>query len=69
MMDSKQQQRRGWGKPYDSKKWHYFEGMMALCGRWIYGGPLDKDDVLDSPDNCAACVKKRARQLQSAGTE
>ena len=57
-------QRRGWGIPYDSKKWHYFDGPTSLCNRWMYGGPLDEEDELESPDNCAACVKKRRRQLE-----
>lgn len=67
-MDEKQVQ-RGWGQPGNSKKWHYFIGGMSLCRKWMYGGSLDAEDILDSPDNCAACAKKRAAQLKLAPPE
>ena len=61
----------GWGKPANSRKWHYFRDSRSLCGRWAYSGDLDSEDVV-SPDNCAACYRKRVaqtsgRQGQSRG--
>jgi hypothetical protein len=51
-------QKEGWGKPTNSKKWHYFIDGMALCGKWgFYRGPLEPDDG-ESPDDCKACRRK-----------
>jgi hypothetical protein len=39
-----------------SRKWHYFDGAISLCRKWMYGGELD-DTKDDHPENCAACRK------------
>ena len=52
---------RGWGKPWNAKKWHYFDGdTISLCGKWWYLG--ERDDTLDDPpDNCVVCMKKKVK--------
>lgn len=49
---------KGWGKPVNAKKWHYFDtGPESLCGGWLYVGSRD-DDAHDHPDNCKVCCRK-----------
>jgi len=56
----------GWGRPVQAKFWHYFVGSRALCGKWLFFGPLElgKDD---SPDNCGTCKKKLAKIKDKEG--
>lgn len=50
---------KGWGWPAASKKAHYFNNSItALCGSWMYTGPLE-DNEHQSLDNCKSCMKKR----------
>jgi hypothetical protein len=60
----------GWTYLYNSPKWHYFRAGRSLCCRWLYlgkGDDLDKREV-DSPDNCAACAKRRKAEIAKAQT-
>ena len=58
MTDSPEEERVGWGFPGASRKAHYFDGdLIALCGKWMYSGPLEPDEGT-SKDDCAACRKK-----------
>jgi hypothetical protein len=45
----------GWGKPSNSRKWHYFgaDG-RSLCAKWAYFGEIE-EGLDDSPDNCLSC--------------
>jgi len=58
----------GWTWLYNSRKWHYFRDGKALCGNWmLLRDPTDgyaADD--DSPDNCAACARKRAKEREKS---
>lgn len=49
----------GWGFPGLSRKAHYFEAgsTTSLCGKWLYVGHRDSND-LKSKDDCAACRRK-----------
>ena len=51
---------RGWAKPSNSRKWHYFDGARALCNRWLYFGDILETDQSASPNSndCAACRKR-----------
>jgi len=56
----------GWAGSYGSRKWHYFVKGRSLCRRF---GLISKVKLElgndDSPDNCAACMKKlKARKLK-----
>ena len=48
--------KEGWGFPLNAKKSHYFINGVSLCRRWMYGGPLERND--ESPDNCKECIKR-----------
>lgn len=53
---------KGWGWPGAAKKAHYFnDSARSLCGRWLYTGPLTRNQTGSSPDDCAACTKELAR--------
>jgi hypothetical protein len=60
----------GWTWLHNSKKWHYFRGQKSLCGKFMllsqpYDGYVTDDK--NSPDDCAACRKKRnTEQLKRA---
>ncbi|HCU0428868.1 hypothetical protein I5Q42_06125 [Serratia marcescens] len=53
---------QGWGFPYLAKKAHYFANGSAtsLCGKWLFTG-IRIDEHHDHPDNCSACMRKRAK--------
>lgn len=56
--------RQGWGFPPNSRKAHYFVlgSTLSICGRWWFLGRRE-DNNHGSPDNCAACKRKRAREV------
>lgn len=58
---------KGWAPVSNSRKWHYFEKSLSLCGRWLRTSwqPL-QDDNHDSPDNCKACRTKMAARAAKA---
>lgn len=59
--------REGWNWLINSRKWHYFQADgRSLCGRYaILGDNADSEQGGEgSPDNCQACVRKRAAQVQ-----
>ena len=62
--------KEGWGFLFNSRKWHYFRGGMSLCGKW---GLLSSDALEqgndNSPENCAACKRKRLREVEKAAKE
>lgn len=47
----------GWGWPGRANKAHYFRDGRALCGRWMYFGPLDGDRRHSTVD-CVVCTRK-----------
>lgn len=60
--------KRGWGFPANSKRAHYFVEGRSLCMKWIFMGQL-YDDNHESPDNCAACKRLRARTETKASAK
>ena len=53
--------RRGWGWPSNSRKAHYFIGNDALCGRWLFFGPVEEGNN-ESKDNCKGCQRLLAEK-------
>lgn len=57
---------RGWARPLNSKKFHFFENGTSLCRKWMYWMPdLDAEDGFGNPENCAACERKRRAQVEA----
>ncbi len=56
----------GWTWLYNSKKWHYFRNGKSLCSKWeLLRHPSDGYSTdADSPDNCAECARRRAKELE-----
>lgn len=52
-----EQRKKGWGFPRNSRKAHYFIGIMSLCNKWMYFGSVE-DSNDNSPDNCVLCRRK-----------
>jgi hypothetical protein len=62
------QRAEGWGAVANGTKWHYFRESRSLCGGALY---LGRDEFLEqgndgSPDNCAQCKKRLAREKNKA---
>lgn len=59
----------GWGKPANSRKWHYFEDARSICTRWLFTGALEPDTGEPNPDDCAGCrralERKKAKEKAS----
>jgi hypothetical protein len=56
--------KQGWAWLTNSSKPHYFIDRLSICGKWMAPGvnEFNDDPSFDnSPDNCAACVKKVAK--------
>jgi len=57
--------KEGWWFPFNSRKAHYIRHGRSFCGRWGYlgdGSSLEQKDF-KSRDDCAACWRKRAKEL------
>lgn len=52
----------GWMYLHNSPKWHYFRDKKSLCKRWMCFGQDFADGNDNSPDNCKACMKARAKE-------
>ncbi len=49
----------GWGWPVNSRRCHYFEQGIALCGRWMFfGDSVENQSKSKSVDDCVACRRK-----------
>jgi hypothetical protein len=49
----------GWGWPVNSRKCHYFEQGISLCGKWMFfGSPVENQSKAKSLDDCVACRRK-----------
>lgn len=63
----------GWHLPPNSRKYHYFESGMSLCGKYgfmMVQGSKDLDDY--TSEDCAKCVKKlkkRAAKKEKENSE
>ena len=56
---------QGWGWPLCSRKAHYFTAgsTRSLCGKiGLYAGTRE-DRHHESPDNCAACMKRQRKEF------
>lgn len=53
---------RGWAKPSNSRKWHYFVEARSLCRNWLYLGDILETDQAAGPtsNDCATCRRKSA---------
>lgn len=60
----------GWTWIHNSKKWHYFRNKKSLCNKYmLFYAPTDGyEGDIDSPDNCAVCARKRAREVKRPKT-
>jgi hypothetical protein len=55
----------GWAFLWNSKKVHYFRDKRSLCGKWLcLSMEFYPDENLNSPDNCAECRRRRAKELE-----
>jgi hypothetical protein len=53
----------GWTWLIGSPRWHYMRENRSLCGKWAcFGKPTLEQGNDASPDNCAACRKKLAKE-------
>ena len=49
----------GWGWPLNSRKCHYFEQGVSLCGKWMFfGKSVENQSKSKSADDCVACRRK-----------
>jgi hypothetical protein len=61
---SEEKKPEGWAFLWNSKKWHYFRDCRSLCGRWLcLSYDVEKEEKIDSPDNCAECRRRRLKEL------
>ena len=67
-MSTDTQATEGWTWLYNSRKWHYFRDGNSLCRKWsLLRHPSDRySGDTDSPDNCAECARRRAKELEKA---
>ena len=59
---------KGWGRPFQAKKWHYFINKRSLCGKWVFFSLGLDDSPHTSPDNCVACERARAKREKAKHT-
>ena len=66
-MSEQANDQKGWGFVMNSRKAHYFNGEgTSLCGRWLILSRMHlEDDNHNSPDNCAECKRRKAKQEDS----
>lgn len=60
----------GWTWTHGARKWHYYREKRAVCGRMLLFVHPDEGYELgknDSPDNCAACKQKLAKESAIKG--
>jgi hypothetical protein len=58
----------GWTWLHNATKWHYFRNGQSLCGRYmLFVHPEEgyEQGGDDSADNCAACKRKRLKELEN----
>ncbi len=69
---SNQTTAEGWTWLLNSRRWHYFRGGRSLCGGFMLlsSKALEQGED-DAPENCAACRRKRLKELAArlAGKE
>ena len=62
----------GWGWPLNSRKCHYFEQGVSLCGKWMFWGTaVENQSATKSADDCVACRRKleaKTKTKESEGT-
>jgi hypothetical protein len=64
--------KEGWGylQNVGSNKWHYFkDDGRSLCGRFMNLSSRLEQGNDESPDNCAACRKKRLSMIVKEPTQ
>ena len=59
----------GWGWPLNSRKCHYFEQGISLCGKWMFfGKSVENQSGSKSVDDCVACRRKLEAKRLSVST-
>lgn len=53
---------RGWARPSNSKKFHLFDGVRSLCGKWMFFGETEPDTGDVGIDDCQGCLMARAKE-------
>jgi hypothetical protein len=55
--------KRGWKRPSDARKWHYFNAeFTSLCGKWMVFSLDHLDNVSHfDKENCVECKKLREK--------
>lgn len=52
----------GWGRPENSRRWHYFDAdCISLCTYWwgiLPNLQETKENILENKEDCIACRKK-----------
>lgn len=57
----------GWTWSYNSKKWHYYRGMISLCcKRGLLAHPSEGYELGNNerPDNCKVCRTKLEKEIK-----
>lgn len=52
----------GWGWPSNSRKAHYFRDGRSLCRRWGWFSERLEQPAFSSPDDCAECTRRLAKE-------
>lgn len=60
---------KGWARPGNAQKWHYFnDDIVSVCRKWMFAGEMDEGQD-DHPDNCIQCQRKKKRQDETQKTK
>ncbi|WP_132060321.1 hypothetical protein [Halorussus amylolyticus] len=55
-----------WGKPFDARRYHIFDGKRSLCGSWMFGAPDDPvtdDDEYRAGEDCKSCCRSAGLEV------
>ncbi|WP_247005092.1 hypothetical protein [Halosolutus gelatinilyticus] len=59
-----------WGEPFNSRRWHIFDGGRSLCQNWMYGSATQEvdpeNDSYREGKDCKECCR-RAGILDDSG--
>lgn len=54
-------EKKGWAKPANSQRWHYFQDGRSLCAVWVYYGDFRADDQKgprpQGQEDCPKCLR------------
>lgn len=58
-----------WGRPFDARRYHIFDGTRSLCGSWMFSPPDDEvtdDDEYTEGQDCKACCRAAGLEVGDA---